>query len=48
MRVTLSYFIEPNPSQRGNSRYRYQSHGLRFDVKRPTETPTSAPASTRQ
>ena len=38
MRVTLSYFVEPNPSQRGNSRYRYQSHGLRFDVKRPTET----------
>ena len=38
MRVTLSYFIEPNPSQRGNSRYRYPSHGLRFDVKRPTET----------
>ncbi|MDE0660858.1 MAG: hypothetical protein OXI79_14560 [Gammaproteobacteria bacterium] len=37
MRVTLSYFIEPNPSQRGNSRYRYQSHGLRFDVKRPPE-----------
>jgi Subtilase family len=38
MRVTLSYFIEPNPSVRGNSRYRYQSHGLRFDVKRPTES----------
>ena len=38
MRVTLSYFIEPNPSQRGRSRYRYQSHGLRFDVRRPTET----------
>ena len=38
MRITLSYFIEPNPSQRGNSRYRYQSHGLRFEVKRPTET----------
>ena len=38
MRITLSYFVEPNPSQRGNSRYRYQSHGLRFDVKRPTET----------
>ncbi len=37
MRITLSYFVEPNPSQRGNSRYRYQSHGLRFDVKRPTE-----------
>ncbi len=39
MRVTLSYFIEPNPSQRGiGSRYRYASHGLRFDVKRPLET----------
>ena len=39
MRVTLSYFIEPNPSHRGlRSRYRYESHGLRFDVKRPLET----------
>jgi hypothetical protein len=39
MRVTLSYFIEPNPSARGvTSRYRYESHGLRFDVKRPTES----------
>lgn len=39
MRVTLSYFIEPNPSARGfRSRYRYESHGLRFDVKRPGET----------
>ncbi|MAZ09701.1 MAG: hypothetical protein CMN90_08485 [Sutterellaceae bacterium] len=38
MRVTLSYFIEPNPSARGvTSRYRYESHGLRFDVKRPLE-----------
>ena len=39
MRVALSYFIEPNPSQRGvASRYRYASHGLRFDVKRPLES----------
>ena len=39
MRVTLSYFIEPSPSRRGvRSRYRYESHGLRFDVKRPLET----------
>ncbi|MDV6317836.1 S8 family peptidase [Chromohalobacter sp. HP20-39] len=39
MRVTLSYFIEPNPSARGfSSRYRYQSHGLRFDVRRPHES----------
>ena len=41
MRVTLSYFIEPNPSSRGvRSRYRYESHGLRFDVKRPRESVT--------
>lgn len=42
MRVTLSYFIEPNPSVRSvhgiTSRYRYESHGLRFDVKRPSES----------
>lgn len=38
MRVTLSYFIEPNPSARGRSRYRYESHGLRFEVKRPLES----------
>ncbi|MTV24827.1 S8 family peptidase [Nitriliruptoraceae bacterium ZYF776] len=39
MRVTLSYFVEPNPSRRGwRGRYRYQSHGLRFAVRRPTES----------
>ena len=39
MRVTLSYFVEPNPSQRGvASRYRYASHCLRFDVKRSLES----------
>ncbi|MBX6168224.1 MAG: S8 family peptidase [Thermobispora bispora] len=39
MRVTLSYFIEPNPSSRGwQGRYAYASHGLRFDVIRPTES----------
>lgn len=39
MRVTLSYFIEPSPGRKGwTRRYRYQSHGLRFDVKRPTES----------
>lgn len=38
MRVTLSYFIEPNPSQRPpKSKYRYESHGLRFEVMRATE-----------
>lgn len=39
LRVTLSYFIEPNPSARGwTRRYLYESHGLRFDVKRPLES----------
>src|SRR5262245_45284020 len=39
MRFTLSYFIEPSPVRRGwKNRYRYASHGLRFDVKTPTET----------
>lgn len=39
MRITLSYFIEPNPARRGwTKKHRYMSHGLRFDVKTPTET----------
>ncbi len=39
MSVTLSYFIEPNPSSRNVSgKYSYPSHQLRFDVKRPTES----------
>lgn len=39
LRVTLSYFIEPNPGRRGwTKRHRYSSHGLRFDVKGPTES----------
>lgn len=36
LKVTLSYFIEPNPSRRGfKKRYSYQSHALRFEVIRP-------------
>lgn len=39
MRVTLSYFIEPNPSETmRNRKARYASHGLRFRVKEPDET----------
>jgi hypothetical protein len=39
LRVTLSYFVEPNPGRRGwKHRYRYASHGLRFEVKSPTES----------
>jgi hypothetical protein len=38
LRVTLSYFIEPNPGERGwKGRYRYASHGLRFALKRSLE-----------
>ncbi len=40
MKVTLSYFIEPKP-ERNLVKHPsgYMSHGLRFDVKAPTETP---------
>jgi hypothetical protein len=39
LRVTLSYFVEPNPARRGwESKHCYQSHGLRFEVKQPTES----------
>lgn len=39
MRVTLSYFVEPNPGERGwTTRHRYSSHGLRFAAKRAEET----------
>jgi hypothetical protein len=39
LRATLSYFIEPNPGERGwTRRHRYGSHGLRFRVKAATES----------
>lgn len=39
LRVTLSFFIEPNPGERGGiDKYAYQSHALRFAVRRPLET----------
>ena len=39
MRITLSYFIEPGPGNIGwKDRYRYASHGLRFELKSPNET----------
>lgn len=38
LRVTLSYFIEPTPSRRGwRRRYKYASHGLRFELQDPLE-----------
>jgi hypothetical protein len=39
MKVTLSYFIEPNPGLSANAdAQRYQSHGLRFDHQRKNES----------
>ena len=39
LRVTLSYFVEPNPARRGwRTRHGYASHGLRFDVKTGDES----------
>lgn len=39
VRITLSYFVEPGPGQKGwKNKYRYASCGLRFDMKRPNET----------
>ncbi|MFJ2777334.1 S8 family serine peptidase [Kitasatospora sp. NPDC087315] len=39
LRVTLSYFVEPNPGRRGMlGQHTYASHRLRFALKGPTET----------
>jgi hypothetical protein len=39
LKITLSYFIEPNPGLSANvDPQRYQSHGLRFDHQRPHES----------
>lgn len=39
LRVTLSYFVEPGPGEKGwKDRYRYPSHGLRFDIINSDET----------
>jgi Subtilase family len=41
LRITLSYFVEPNPSTRGtSSKFHYPSHRLRFDVQRPLDATT--------
>lgn len=39
LKVTLSYFVEPNPGRFASiDPQRYQSFGLRFDLRRRTET----------
>ena len=39
LRVTLSYYVEPNPARRGwKQRFRYASHGLRFALRNPGES----------
>ncbi|MCB0519943.1 MAG: S8 family peptidase [Lewinellaceae bacterium] len=38
LRITLSYFIDPSPGEIGwKDKYRYPSHGLRFDMNTPRE-----------
>ena len=38
LRITLSYFVEPGPGEIGwKDRYRYASHGLRFELNNPSE-----------
>jgi len=38
LKVTLSYFIEPNPGERGwANKYKYCSHGLRFELNSAEE-----------
>lgn len=39
LKITLSYFIDPNPGVSANiDPQRYQSHGLRFDLRRKNES----------
>ena len=39
LKITLSYFIEPNPGVSASiDPQRYQSYGLRFDLRRPLES----------
>lgn len=39
MRVTLSYYIQPGPGEVGwKDRYRYPSHGFRFELNSPGES----------
>lgn len=39
MRITLSYFVEPSPSEVGwQDRYRYASHALRFELNGPGQS----------
>lgn len=39
LKISLSYFVEPNPGALSTlDAYRYQSFGLRFDLKRRNET----------
>jgi hypothetical protein len=39
LRITLSYFIEPSPSERiPTQKYSYASHRLKFALQRPLET----------
>ncbi|MEO0589391.1 MAG: S8 family peptidase [Pseudomonadota bacterium] len=37
--ATLSYYVEPAPGEKGwRDKYKYRSHGLDFNMKKPTES----------
>ena len=40
VKITLSYFIDPNFGSRGyeKNKYKYQSYGLRFEIRNPEES----------
>jgi Subtilase family len=38
IKITLSYFVEPNPGKAWSRKHAYQSYALRFAFKRSTET----------
>ena len=49
LKITLSYFIEPNPGSSASfDPYRYQSYGLRFDLKRRSRDPCRICQATEQ
>jgi len=48
MRITLSYFVEPNPGNRISSRYRYPGCRLKFKVSSPGQSVNDLKAEINQ
>ena len=46
LRLTLSYFVEPAATRRGwRRKFSYQSHGLRFEMRRSRDNGSVSPQS---